>query len=91
MWGGVWDRAGHSNREKFTFDSAVRGYQVYKAVWKSTIGDKLQADQELGNEVNKFVDEVVQNVKTNKWAIYLASTHKFCGISSHMAERYAWK
>ena len=61
MWGGVWDRARLSNMEKFTFDSAVRGYQVYKAVWKSTIGDKLQADQELGNEANKFAVKVVKN------------------------------
>ena len=44
MWGGVWDRAGRSNMEKFTFNSAVWGYHVYKVVWKPTIGEKLQAD-----------------------------------------------
>ena len=27
------------------FNSAVRGYHVYKVVWKPTIGKKLQADQ----------------------------------------------
>ena len=42
--------------EKFTFGSAVRGYHVYKVVWKPTIGEKLQADQELGNEADKFAD-----------------------------------
>ena len=47
--------------EKFTFDSAVRGYHVYKVVWKPTIGEKLQADQELGNEADKFVVKVVKN------------------------------
>ena len=47
--------------EKFTFDSAVRGYHIYKAVWKSTIGDKLQADQELGNEADKFAEKEVKN------------------------------
>ena len=51
MWGGVWDRAGHS----------VRGYHVYKVVWKPTIGEKLQADQELGNEANKFAVRVAKN------------------------------
>ena len=51
MWGGVWDRAGHS----------VRGYHVYKVVWKPTIGEKLQADQELGNEADKFAVKVVKN------------------------------
>ena len=44
--------------EKFTFDSAVRGYHVYKVVW---IGEKLQADQELGNEADKVAMKVVKN------------------------------
>ena len=47
--------------EKFTFDSAVRGYHVYKVVWKPTIGEKLEADQELGNEADKFAVKVVKN------------------------------
>ena len=41
--------------EKFTFDSAVRGYHVYKVVWKPTIGEKLQ------NEADKFAVKVVKN------------------------------
>ena len=49
--------------QKFTLDSAVRGYQVYKVVWKPTIGEKLQADQELGNEANKFNVKVVKTTK----------------------------
>ena len=40
--------------EKFTFGSAVRGHNVYKVVWKPTIGEKLQADQELRNKADKF-------------------------------------
>ena len=48
--------------EKFTFDSAVREDHVYKVVWKPTVGEKLQADQELGNEADKFAVKVV---KTN--------------------------
>ena len=47
--------------EKFTFDSAVRGYHVYKVDWKPTIGEKLQVDQELGNEAYKFAVKVVKN------------------------------
>ena len=50
-----------SNMEKFPFNSAVRGYHVYKVVWKPTIGEKLQADQELGNEADKFAVKVVKN------------------------------
>ena len=41
--------------EKFTFDSAVWGYHVYKVVWKPTIGKKLQ------NEAGKFSVKVVKN------------------------------
>ena len=54
--------------EKFTFDSAVRGYRVYKVVWKPTIGEKLRADQELGNEADKFAVKVV---KTNEIVAHL--------------------
>ena len=37
------------------------GYHVYKVVWKPTIGEKLKADQELGNEADKFAVKVVKN------------------------------
>ena len=47
--------------EKFTFDSAVREDHVYKVVWKPTVGEKLQADQEFGNEADKFAVKVVKN------------------------------
>ena len=43
--------------EKFTLDSAVRGYHVYKVVGQPTIGEKLQ------NEADKFA---VKGVKNNK-------------------------
>ena len=46
-----------------TFNSAVRGYHVYKVVTKPTITEKLQADQELGNEADKFALKVVKNNK----------------------------
>ena len=70
--------------EKFIFDSAVRGYHVYKDVWKPATGEKLHAEHEPGNTVNKFAMKVVKN-------IYLASTREFCVILAHVAERYAWK
>ena len=47
--------------EKFTFDSAVRAYHVYKVVLKPAIGEKLQADQEVSNEADKFAVKVVKN------------------------------
>ena len=47
--------------EKFAFDSAVWEYYVYKVVWKPTICEKLQADQELDNEADKFAVKLVKN------------------------------
>ena len=48
---------GQSLGVKFTFDSAVWGYYVYKVVWKPTIGEKLQ------NEADRFAVKVVKNNK----------------------------
>ena len=41
-------------------------YHVYKDVWKSTIGKKLHAEQELDNAVDKFAVKVVKN---NEWPL----------------------
>ena len=38
-------------------------YHVHKVNWKPTIGEKLQVDQELGNEADKFPVKVVKNNK----------------------------
>ena len=64
--------------EKFTFDLAFWGYHIYKVVWKPTIGEKLQADQELGNKAD-ICRESGQK-QQNSLAIYLASTRELCGI-----------
>ena len=75
--------------EKFTFDSAVRGYHVYKVDWKPTIGEKLQVDQELGNEADKFAVKVVKNneIVGNLPRKYSRTLWYF----PHVVERYAWK
>ena len=52
------------NKEKFTFNSDVRGYHVCKDVWKPTIGEILHAEQELDNAVDKFAAKVVKNNET---------------------------
>ena len=44
-------------------DSAVRGYHVYKDVWKPAIGEKLHAEQEPDNAVNKFAMRIVKNIE----------------------------
>ena len=60
-WSGSNKKHRSSNKEKFTFNSAVRGYHVYKVVWKPVICERLQADQELDKEVDKFARKVIKN------------------------------
>ena len=44
-------------------DSTVRGYHLYKDVWKPAIGEKLHAEQEPDNAVNKFAMRIVKNIE----------------------------
>ena len=44
-------------------DSAVRGYHVYKDVWKPAIGEELHAEQEPDNAVNKFAMRIVKSIE----------------------------
>ena len=57
MLGGVWE-------SKFTFNSDIRGYHVFKDVWKPALGEILHAEQELENAVDKFAAKVVKNKET---------------------------
>ena len=50
--------------EKFHFTSAVRGYHVYKHVWKPSIGEKLVARREFNNPMDKHAVQVVKNTET---------------------------
>ena len=56
------------------------------SVWKPAIGEKIRAEQELDNAVDKFAEKVI---KDNETVGHLP--REFCGILSHVAERYAWK
>jgi len=44
--------------------SAVRGFHVYKDIWKPTIGDKLACEREFDNCFDKFAIKVVNNGET---------------------------
>ena len=94
MWVGAGAGPGSSKKHhssKFTFDSAVQiqGCHVYIVVWKSATGEKLQADQKLDNEVDKFAGKVVKNneIVGHFPREYLQILWYF---QSHVAERYAW-
>ena len=81
MWGGVWARAWDHDH-------------VYKDV--PAIGEKFHAEQELDNAVDKFAEKVVKDNETVGhlrrilW-YFVEYFMEFCGILSHVAERYAWK
>jgi len=44
--------------------SAVRGFHVYKDIWKPSIGDKLSCEREFDNCFDKFAIKVVNNRET---------------------------
>ena len=57
---------GHHNTGKLSTQlfRDVRGYHVYKHVWKPAIGKIFHAEQELDNAVDKFAVKVVKNNET---------------------------
>ena len=44
--------------------SAVRGFHVYKDIWKPSISDKLTCERQLDNCFDKFAIKVVNNGET---------------------------
>ena len=54
----------NSKMDEFTFDSAVRGYHVCQDVWKPAAGEKLHAEQEFDNLMDKFAVKVTKNSET---------------------------
>ena len=50
--------------ETFAFASAVRGYHVYKDVWKPSFGEKLVARREFNNPIDKHAVKVVKDDET---------------------------
>ena len=50
--------------ETLSLASAVRGYHVYRDVWKPSIGEKLVAKREFNNPMDKHGVKVVKGDKT---------------------------
>ena len=50
--------------ETFSFASAVRGYHVYRDVWKPSIGEKLVAKRVFNNPMDKHAVKVVKSDET---------------------------
>jgi len=50
--------------EVLPISSAVRGFHVYKDIWKPSISDKLTCEREFDNCFDKFAIKVVNNGET---------------------------
>ena len=50
--------------EMFQFVSAVRGYQIYKDIWEPSVGEKLIAHRDFGNQFDKFTIKVLNGEET---------------------------
>ena len=58
----TFNRGGNRNHVKFSFDSYVRGYHVYKDVWSPLIGEEcFECRYEKGNEQDEFAIAVYLN------------------------------
>ena len=44
---------------QFCYDSAVRGYHVYKDVWEASLGKLLNRERETGNSFDPFLGELI--------------------------------
>ena len=58
--------------EKFHFTSAVRGYHVYKHVWRPSIGEKPVAQREFYNPMDKLEFSCAKEVQMNRLKDLLA-------------------
>ena len=50
-------------------ESCVRGYQIYKDIWKASVGEELLSQHESGNRVYPFAVAVVVGGKFRGWKI----------------------
>ena len=50
--------------EMLEFVSAVRGYHIYKDIWEPSVGEKLIAHREFGNQFDKFAIKVLNGEQT---------------------------
>jgi len=51
-------------KQILAISSAVRGFHVYKAIWKPSIRDKLACEREFDNCFDKFTIKVVNSGET---------------------------
>ena len=57
-------KTGQNKMETFEFVSAVRGYHIYKDIWEPSVGEKLIAHREFGNQFDKSAIKVLNGEQT---------------------------
>ena len=57
-------KTGQNKMETLEFVSAVRGYHIYKDIWEPSVGEKLIAHREFGNQFDKFAIKVLNGEQT---------------------------
>ena len=50
-----------SKVDSYSFDSAARGYHVYRRMWNARIGERLQSTQEDGYSEDRFAAALTKN------------------------------
>ena len=56
--------AKQTEMEVLVISSAIRGFHVFKDIWKPSIGDKLTCEREFDDCFDKFAIKVVNNGET---------------------------
>ena len=46
---------------RYTIESCVCGYHVYKDIWEARVGEELSCEREIGNSMDPFAVVVVKN------------------------------
>ena len=68
---------------EYKLDSYVKGYHVYKDIWKRNIGDVLKTEREPRNPVDKYAVAVMQKKNLVVGHLKKGTTGKFAKLISY--------
>ena len=60
--------------ETFEFVSAIHSYHIYKDIWEPSVGEKLIAHREFGNQFDNLLSKC--STANKQWAIYRVNTQE---------------
>ena len=68
---------------EYKLDSYVKGYHVYKDIWKPNIGDVLKTEREPRNPVDKYAVSVMQKKNLVVGHLKKGTSRKFAKLISY--------